>query len=190
MKHRVKLRRNSKHMTNEDMQSSSQRGPKAKALVGNHWCPLLTCEYIVWLVKRSTIMLRALNTVERTEERRSNAKAKDDDGEKEAIVLHPLTPAYSFCKTLQRRRRLLGDEVQDNLEKSYVEVKRSSVNAKKMSQKSAHRQAKKQTTTQPQRKNAIKQHQPEKSSTAGQKKTSMWVMKLIYCAQRSRLEAE
>lgn len=108
-------------------------------------------------------MLRALNTVERTEERRSNAKAKDDDGEKEAIVLHPLTPAYSFCKTLQRRRRLLGDEVQDNLEKSYVEVKRSSVNAKKLSQKSAHRQAKKQTTTQPQRKNAIKQHQPEEN---------------------------
>ena len=83
--------------------------------------------------------------------------------EKEAIVLHPLTPAYTFCKTLQRRRRLLGDEVQDNLEKSYVEVKRSSVNAKKMSQKSAHRQAKKQTTTQPQRKNAIKQHQPEEN---------------------------
>ena len=42
-----------------------------------------------------------------------------------------------------------------------------------MRQKSAHRQAKKQTTTQPQRKNAIKQHQPEKSSTAGQKKTPM-----------------
>ena len=72
----------------------------------------------------------------------------------------------------------LSEEVQDNLEKALlltedVEVKRSSVNAKKLRQKSAHRQAKKQTTTQPQRKYAIKQHQPEKSSTAGQKKSSI-----------------
>ncbi len=42
-------------------------------------------------------------------------------------------------------------------------------NTKKLSQKSAHRQAKKQTTAQS--KKAIKQHQPEKSSTAGQKET-------------------
>ena len=70
----------------------------------------------------------------------------------------------------------LSEEVQDNLEKAFlltedVEVKRSSDNTKKLSQKSAHRQAKKQTTAQS--KKAIKRHQPEKSSTAGQKKTSI-----------------
>ncbi len=79
----------------------------------------------------------------------------------------------------------LSDEVQDSFEKAFpltedVEVKRINVNAEKLneklSQKSAHRQAKKQTTTK--QKKAAKQHQTEKkkrkkSSTAGQKKTSM-----------------